>query len=606
MRATTLLLGFAIAIAIAPVHAAPLQVASVSPPANGMSPIYTPISVTFDRAVNLGTVNSASFRVYGRWSGPVGGSFTLSDAGSTLTFRPDRTFFAGETVYLNLATSILAQDGGALRTGGYTYSFNTAAQPATRSFVQIGVFSNRTSPGIATRIYGAAGGDLNGDGWPDLTTVNEVSADLRVYLNRADGTGLYEDDFLGPFPIGVESSPNEPGDFNNDGKVDMAVAASTSNSAWISLGNGDGTFATAQSVPVGTTPHGLALLDVDGDADLDIVTANTGANNLSLMLNAGNGVFGAATHFDSGGNQEYGLAAGDMNEDGIADLVVGSRASQDIRVLVGTGAGTFTPLSIRPSGGLVWMLALGDVSGDGHLDVSSANGGSNNGAMLLGNGDGTLLPASTVSVGTGVVGTDLGDLDGDGDLDWILTSFGSSLWKIFTNSGAGSFTFDQQISAPSNASCSVLIDFDNDRDLDMALIDEVADVVMLEKNQNGPAALPGEVLASPAAPLQPLLIGKGTGGTLELTWSPSCRVTDTDYAIYAGPIGSYADHDVVTCTTGGLTAATIAAAAGDLYYLVVPLNAGAEGSYGTASSGAQRPAATPACRPQSLPVPVCL
>jgi hypothetical protein len=139
----------------------------------------------------------------------------------------------------------------------------------------------------------------------------------------------------------------------------------------------------------------------------------------------------------------------------------------------------------------------------------------------------------------------------------------------------------------------------------MALIDEIADVVMLEKNQNGPAAPPGAVPASPSAPLQPLRIVKGSAETLDLTWSPSCSVTDTDYAIYAGTIGSFNDHDVVVCTTQGVTDATIVPAAGNIYYLVVPLNAGLEGSYGTASSGAQRPPASPACLPQASPLSVC-
>ena len=586
-------------------QAAPLEVVSVSPQANGLSAIHTPISIGFDRAVDLATVDGSSFRVAGRWSGPVGGSFTLSGSGKTLTFRPDRTFFAGETVYVNLSTAIHAQDAGALETGGFAYSFNTATQPATRIFVEIDSFTNRTSPEVLTRIYGAAGADLNHDGFPDLTTVNEISADLRVFLNRADGTGLYEDEFLGPFPIGVEASPNEPGDFDNDGDVDMAVAASMSSSAWITLGQGDGNYAAAQEVDVGNTPHGLAVLDVDGDADLDIVTANTDSNNLSLMLNNGHGVFGPATHFDSGADGEYGLAAGDMNEDGIADLVVGGRYSQDIRILLGTGSATFTPFSIRPAGGLVWMVAVGDVNGDGHLDVSSANDGSGNAAMLLGNGNGTLGPATTVSVGVGVVGTDLGDLDGDGDLDWVLSSFGSGLWKIFTNDGAGHFTLDQQIDAPSNASCSVLIDIDRDRDLDMVLIDEVADLVLLEQNQDGPRALPGAVPASPSAPLEPLRLAKGGGGALALTWSPSCRVTDTDYAIYSGPLGAAYDHDSVVCTTGGLTQAALVPPGTSVYYLVVPENAGFEGSYGTDSSGVERPPGAPACRPQSLPNPVC-
>ena len=99
-------------------------------------------------------------------------------------------------------------------------------------------------------------------------------------MNRADGTGLYEDAFLGPFPVGVEASPNEAADFDHDGNMDVTVAATSSQSAWISLGNGDGTFAAAQSVTVGNAPHGLAVLDIDGDADLDIATSNTGSNNV--------------------------------------------------------------------------------------------------------------------------------------------------------------------------------------------------------------------------------------------------------------------------------------------------------------------------------------
>ena len=102
--------------------------------------------MTFDRAVNPSTVSASTFRVYGRVSGPVGGSFAFANGGSTASFRPSRAFFAGETVYVNLASTIVRARRERYRTGGYAFSFVTAAQPATRSFTEIDVFSNRTSP----------------------------------------------------------------------------------------------------------------------------------------------------------------------------------------------------------------------------------------------------------------------------------------------------------------------------------------------------------------------------------------------------------------------------------------------------------------------------
>jgi len=468
-------------------RAVDLAVVSTSPARNSMSTVYASVSITFDRAVQPSTITNSSFRVFGRASGNVPGGFAFSNANRTVTYTRARPFSAGEMVFVNLSHSITAADASPLRAAGYAYSFMTRTNPSTLAFQQIDVMSNRTN-GAQTRIYGAAASDLNEDGYLDLTTVNEVSADVRVFMNRADGTGLYHP-FLAPQGIGVEASPNETADLNNDGHTDLVIAAVESNSIWVCLGAGNGTYGTITEIPVGTEPHGVAVLDVDGDGDLDVVNSNNADDNLSLHLNNGLGIFAPQIFFDSGIGSEYGMMATDMNNDGISDLVVGGRDSARIITLLGNGNGTFTPATSQNSGGNTWVVALGDLNGDGLLDATTANSVANNGAVLLGLGNGSFGAPVIMNTGAHTVATDLGDLDGDGDLDWLLSSFGGGFWRLYRNNGSGVFTFQQQFNAPNNQSCAILLDFDNDLDLDLALSDEIADVVLLEKNLGSPLAV---------------------------------------------------------------------------------------------------------------------
>ena len=127
------------------------------------------------------------------------------------------------------------------------------------------------------------------------------------------------------------------------------------------------------------------------------------------------------------------------------------------------------------------MLVCGDLDGNGTEDVATANSSNNNGAILLGDGTGNLAAPQTHGTDPFPLATDLGDLDGDGDLDWVTSSFGGDWW-VFTNLGNGQFTFNQELGAPVAASCSLMVDIDNDRDLDLALVDELADVVILQIN----------------------------------------------------------------------------------------------------------------------------
>ncbi|TWT42090.1 FG-GAP repeat protein [Phycisphaerae bacterium RAS1] len=459
-----------------------LAIVSHSPASSASNvPRGTGFVVTFDRPVDPATVNFDNIRVFGHGTGAIRGTFALSNGNQTVTLTPDRSFSAGDVVMVTLSHNLRGADNNPLRSAGYGYRFTTIADPATMSFTQIMSVSNRgTTP--QTRIYGAIGSDLDNDGWLDLTTVNEVSSDLRIFMNRADGTGLYHNFMQPPETINFESSPNDCADFDNDGLVDVTVASSATSVVSVLLGHGDGTFGPQQTINVGSTPHGMATLDADGDGDMDIVTSNTGGNNCSIMFNNGAGVFGPATHFEGGGSGEYALGSADMNNDGIFDLVVGAQGNQRIVVQLGNGNGTFTQSSNMPAGGAVWMLGTSDVNNDGNEDVHTANSGSSNGSILLGNGAGAIGSPATYAATPQTVSTRTGDLDGDGDLDWVLSCFSGGQWHVYRNNGNGTFTPHVIIPAASNPACASILDVDNDHDLDLVLLDEIADLMRVYRN----------------------------------------------------------------------------------------------------------------------------
>jgi VCBS repeat protein/Big-like domain-containing protein len=458
-----------------------LRVESVEPSAHSMT-LATDgrIGVRFDRPVRAASLTPRSFWAFARWSGPVDAELRLSEDGRAAQLVPRRRLSAGEQVTVFLSSEIQAADGEPLRPGGYSFQFWTRAGPAPMAFESFQVLSTRSQPSEPSRAYGALASDLNRDGALDLTVINEDSADVRVFLNRADGSGQFHP-FLRPTaPVGRRASPNEPADFDRDGKVDVCVANIDADTVSILLGDGDGRFSRAQHVPVGRAPRGIAVLDVDGDGDLDIVNTNSGSGTLSLLRNDGAGRFSPPTFFDAGGQSEWALAAADMNDDGLLDLVVGDQAGRSVLVLASNGDGSFTRRSTTDVGGLVWMVATGDVDGDGREDVVAANGRSNNAAVLLGDGAGGLRRSQLLDVTPFVLSSDLGDLDGDGRFEWLLASYNGAVTLL--RNGPGGFRVEQVFPARTAGSCTVVFDADGDGDLDLALVDEEADEVRLLRN----------------------------------------------------------------------------------------------------------------------------
>src|SRR5215467_10432955 len=175
----------------------------------------------------------------------------------------------------------------------------------------------------------------------------------------------------------VAASKNGPssiavGDFNGDGKLDLAVCNFGDWNIYVLLGNGDGTFQAARSVYVasgGGFPWYVVTADFNGDGKLDLAVSNYGDNSLSVLLGNGDGTFQAPQTTPVGTNPGK-VAVGDFNGDGKLDLAVSSVANGTVSVLLGRGDGTFLPPLVTPVGPNHWYFAVGDVNGDGRLDLA--------------------------------------------------------------------------------------------------------------------------------------------------------------------------------------------------------------------------------------------
>jgi Calx-beta domain/FG-GAP-like repeat/FG-GAP repeat len=268
-------------------------------------------------------------------------------------------------------------------------------------------------------------GDLDNDGNLDVVTVNR--SDISVLLGNGDGT------FQAARTIGIGIAPFSVavGDFDNDGNLDLGVTSSQppdNSYGWelgfanVLLGDGTGSFASSEPIPINPAhPVSVAVGDVDGDGNLDLVAADYGTadNNLvSVLLGDGNGGFSSLPDVSTGTGDDQSLALSDVDGDGDFDLVTAHANS--VCVVLGDGTGAFGPAAHFDAGASPRSLAMADVNGDGRVDVVSANY-LNNGSyvgksvsVLIGKGDGSFNLGMVTDTISPPISVAVGDFDGDG------------------------------------------------------------------------------------------------------------------------------------------------------------------------------------------------
>ncbi|MBC7775441.1 MAG: VCBS repeat-containing protein [Phycisphaerae bacterium] len=457
------------------------QVLNISPAnmAGAVSPSQN-IVIQFDAPLDPSSVSSTSVRVFGRWSGPAAGSFTMEDGYKRIVFSPTAPFFAGELVTVSVNKKLRSALGPPLEKGHFwQYIIKTA--PGSLKQNQVEVIPLRLPSETWIETYGAYAGDLNNDGHSDLVAVNEHSDDLRILLN--DGTGHFPVTSA-PIVMGTgTASPNEAADFNNDGEIDLVVTTAHHNETRVLFGDGLGGFSHMDKYTTGNATRAVVVGDFDFDGDDDILTANRDDGTMNRLENQGDGTFTIST-FNPSGNGESALALADANNDGIADFFLGFYNDQKIALYLGDGIGNFSFSSEMPVNGTPWMMCAGDFNGDGFADAASANSETDKTVVIFGDGQGGLSAAVTLVAADHdfPLAIDAGDLDGDGDIDLVTSSYSSNNYSVFENDGTGNFTQVDILPAAANASCAVLHDRDGDGDLDITGTDETDDLLILFEN----------------------------------------------------------------------------------------------------------------------------
>jgi FG-GAP-like repeat len=319
--------------------------------------------------------------------------------------------------------------------------------------------------------------------------------------------------FAAPAGTPVDYIPwaDTAGDFNKDGKADLAVTNTFSGRVYIFLGDGHGNLGAPDSYKVGTDPYAITVADINTDDNLDIVTANSGSNDVSVLLGNGDGSFQPAKATGVGASWPYGVAVGYFDADTDPDVVTANAGSNNVSVLLGNGDGTFAAASGYAVGSNPWSVAVGDFNKDGESDLAVANAGSttkyrpamdlgfalplddvlsapvvtagpDSVSILLGDGLGGFTAGTDIQVGANPSSIIAVDVDSDGDSDLAVANRDANSLCVQLCNGSGGFTSAGYFGVGNRPMCVAAADFNKDGMVDVVTANYNSDNVSVLVN----------------------------------------------------------------------------------------------------------------------------
>ncbi|HLA68581.1 MAG TPA: FG-GAP-like repeat-containing protein, partial [Bacteroidota bacterium] len=357
-----------------------------------------------------------------------------------------------------------------------------------------------TSPGASPR--GIVVADIDGDGRPDIVVSNPSSGTIGIYRNISSVGGIQSNSLaarveysLGSTPTGIAS-----GDLDGDGDLDLAVTDTSGAKVYVwQNASVPGTIDTASvsSYSVGTKPFGVAIADLDGDGKPDVVTANKGGNNVSILRNTSSGgsvSFAGPTNVSTGGSSApVDLAIADVDNNGIfePDIITANSGNNTVTVLQNIGSMSFSVVQVTASASA--GVAVADYDGDGLLDVATANSGATKISVLRNSstfgGSITFDTKTDFEAGGNPYDVLAANIEGDGKPDLVATLSALDSIVVFRNTAtsgsitAGSFASMVLLAAPTGQAGIAAADVDNDGKPDLAAANPSADGFSVFRNK---------------------------------------------------------------------------------------------------------------------------
>ena len=514
-------------------------------------------------------------------SGKVGDAVTITGTNFSTTPASNVVWFGGAeaTVTSASATSLTATVpvGAILEPVAVTVNSRTATSdefflPTFTSTVPgIDGATLATKEDLTTNSqpFNVALGDLDGDAKPDIVVGHLGSATVSAFRNISTSGTLNAGSFASKVDLTAAAGPLEPfvalSDLDGDGELDLLVSNFTPGTVSVFHNTstlGSVSFATKVDISV-SGPRGIDVDDVDRDGKMDIAVAGGSGNVVSILRNTstqgtiGSNSFAASVDFTSDASPSD-VAIGDIDGDDEPDLIVSNENANTITTFRNTntpGTISFAAKVSFTTGANPTNLGMGDIDGDGKLDIAAANRNITANSISVfrntstpGTIDGTTF-AAKVDFSSGVTPFEvvLGDVDGDGKMDMLSTNLGPDDMSLFRNTAtsgtidANTFALAFKVTTGTDPYGAVIGDIDGDGKPDIGVANKGSSTLSLFHNLTTTVPLPTISSFSPA-------VGR-IGKTVTVTGT-NFDPAAANNSVYFGD----AKADVTAATSTSLTA----------------------------------------------------